>query len=81
MGSSDGVPRVCNGGLGAGSADRSSLGGSGHDIADCAIACTNQDSCNFFFFTETGFCKMWFSCEASATVPQIGSVLYRKEQV
>lgn len=38
----DGTPRVCDANLGASVADRSSLGGGGHSIGECADTCSNQ---------------------------------------
>eukprot|EP00038_Savillea_parva_P021433 m.34747 g.34747 ORF g.34747 m.34747 type:complete len:700 (-) comp5183_c0_seq1:65-2164(-) len=76
----DGTARACNGGMGAGRADRSSLGGGGHTPETCAEACSAQDSCNFFVSTSAGYCKMWFSCEPEQTVSQEGSTLYKKKQ-
>jgi len=76
----DGVARVCRRNLGASSADRSSLGGGGHDIKSCADACSAQSSCHYFVYTSTGYCKMWFSCGAESTAPQAGSEVYSKDQ-
>lgn len=39
-------------------ASRSSLGGGGYTIGDCAKGCDGARDCFFFFYTSTGFCRV-----------------------
>ena len=57
----EGTGKVCNTAT-ARAASRSALGGGGNPLALCAQSCDAQRDCFFFFWTSTGYCKMFAEC-------------------
>ena len=45
-----------------------SLGGGGYTAADCEAACAEQNDCRYFqFYSQSGFCHMFASCNSMVT--------------
>lgn len=57
---------------------RYSLGGGGHSFLACTAACTSRQDCNFFLFSNTGFCNMFETCPVR--VASTNKIMYAAAQ-
>eukprot|EP00041_Stephanoeca_diplocostata_P039177 m.1596983 g.1596983 ORF g.1596983 m.1596983 type:complete len:616 (-) comp25343_c2_seq10:6183-8030(-) len=60
-------------------ATRSSLGGGGHSLRQCALSCASQADCIFLFSSPSGYCHMFSECDVKVDRPH--AVIYVRKSV